>query len=241
MTAIDRTGVVTDDNLRVITAPQSDLPHSAWEFDRVPFGSDDIVAEGADLDPATLVNAYSHGLFPMPVGRKRLGWFSPRERGIFPLDGFHVSRSLEKSCRRFRVTLDHDFVGVMRGCGDPRRDHGWINDEFIDAYSRLHQLGYAHSVEVWSDDELVGGVYGVRIRRFFAGESMFHRATDASKVALVALIDLLRAGGFSLFDVQWSTPHLASLGAISVPRSRYLEMLSEAVNAANGRQTETHG
>jgi len=139
------------------------------------------------------------------------------------------------------VTLDHDFVGVMRGCGDPRRDHGWINDEFIDAYSRLHQLGYAHSVEVWRDDELVGGVYGVRIRRFFAGESMFHRATDASKVALVALIDLLRAGGFSLFDVQWSTPHLASLGAISVPRSRYLEMLSEAVNAANGRQTETHG
>jgi leucyl/phenylalanyl-tRNA--protein transferase len=177
----------------------------------------------------------------MPVGRKRLGWFSPQERGIFPLDRFHVSRSLEKSCRRFRVTLDHDFVGVMRGCGDPRRDHGWINDEFVMAYSRLNQLGFAHSIEVWRDDELVGGVYGVRIRRFFAGESMFHRATDASKVALVALVDLLRAGGFALFDVQWSTPHLASLGAVSVPRPRYLEMLSEAVNDTNGRQTEHHG
>jgi len=241
VTAIDHTGIVTDDNLSIIAAPQSALPESAWQFERVPFGPDDIVAEGADLEPATLVNAYSHGLFPMPIGRKRLGWFSPQERGIFPLDDFHVSRSLEKSCRRFRVSLDHDFVGVMHGCGDPRRDHGWINDEFVDAYSRLHQLGYAHSVEVWRDDELVGGVYGVRIRRLFAGESMFHRATDASKVALVGLVDLLRAAGFSLFDVQWSTPHLASLGAISLPRPRYLEMLSEAVNDPNGRQTEHHG
>ena len=241
MSATDRTGIVTDETLRIISAPQPVLPDSEWQFDRVPLGPDDIVAEGADLEPSTLVNAYSHGLFPMPVGRKRLGWFSPQERGIFPLDRFHVSRSLEKSCRRFRVTLDHDFVGVMRGCGDPRRDHGWINDEFVMAYSRLNQLGFAHSIEVWRDDELVGGVYGVRIRRFFAGESMFHRATDASKVALVALVDLLRAGGFLLFDVQWSTPHLASLWAVSVPRPRYLEMLSEAVNDTNGRQTEHHG
>ena len=241
MSATDRTGIVTDETLRIISAPQPVLPDSEWQFDRVPFGPDDIVAEGADLEPSTLVNAYSHGLFPMPVGRKRLGWFSPQERGIFPLDRFHVSRSLEKSCRRFRVTLDHDFVGVMRGCGDPRRDHGWIDDEFVMAYSRLNQLGFAHSIEVWRDDELMGGVYGVRIRRFFAGESMFHRATDASKVALVALVDLLRAGGFALFDVQWSTPHLASLGAVSVPRPLYLEMLSEAVNDTNGRQTEHHG
>jgi leucyl/phenylalanyl-tRNA--protein transferase len=241
VSATDRTGIVTDETLRIISAPQPVLPDSEWQFDRVPLGPDDIVAEGADLEPSTLVNAYSHGLFPMPVGRKRLGWFSPQERGIFPLDRFHVSRSLEKSCRRFRVTLDHDFVGVMRGCGDPRRDHGWINDEFVMAYSRLNQLGFAHSIEVWREDELVGGVYGVRIRRFFAGESMFHRATDASKVALVALVDLLRAGGFALFDVQWSTPHLASLGAVSVPRPRYLEMLSEAVNDTNGRQTEHHG
>ncbi|MEY4225215.1 MAG: hypothetical protein RIS33_2149 [Actinomycetota bacterium] len=241
MSATDRTGIVTDETLRIISAPQPVLPDSEWQFDRVPLGPDDIVAEGADLEPSTLVNAYSHGLFPMPVGRKRLGWFSPQERGIFPLDRFHVSRSLEKSCRRFRVTLDHDFSGVMRGCGDPRRDHGWINNEFVTAYSRLNQLGFAHSIEVWRDDELVGGVYGVRIRRFFAGESMFHRATDASKVALVALVDLLRAGGFALFDVQWSTPHLASLGAVSVPRPRYLEMLSEAVNDTNGRQTEHHG
>jgi leucyl/phenylalanyl-tRNA--protein transferase len=241
VSATYRTGIVTDETLRIISAPQPVLPDSEWQFDRVPLGPDDIVAEGADLEPSTLVNAYSHGLFPMPVGRKRLGWFSPQERGIFPLDRFHVSRSLEKSCRRFRVTLDHDFVGVMRGCGDPRRDHGWIDDEFVMAYSRLNQLGFAHSIEVWRDDELVGGVYGVRIRRFFAGESMFHRATDASKVALVALVDLLRAGGFALFDVQWSTPHLASLGAVSVPRPRYLEMLSEAVNDTNGRQTEHHG
>lgn len=241
MSPSDRTGLVSVETLSRITSEQGALPESPWQFDRAPLGDDDIVAEGADLEPATLVQAYAHGLFPMPIGRRRLGWFSPQQRGIIPLDGLVVSRSLAKSCRRFDVTLDRDFVGVMRGCGDPRRDHGWINDDFVEAYSRLHRLGYAHSVEVWRDDELVGGVYGVRVRRFFAGESMFHRATDASKVALVGLVDLLRAGGFALFDVQWSTPHLESLGAVSIPRAHYLEILSEAVNLPGGRQTENHG
>ena len=129
----------------------------------------------------------------------------------------------------------------MEACGDPRRDHGWINREFVEAYSRLHELGWAHSVEVWRGDDLVGGVYGVRVERFFAGESMFHTATDASKVALVGLVSLLRATGVRLFDVQWTTPHLESLGAVDIPRPRYLQLLSEAQNRRAPRQTEHHG
>jgi leucyl/phenylalanyl-tRNA--protein transferase len=214
---------------------------SPWNLVDAPLGEGDLVAEGADLSPSTLIDAYSLGLFPMPIGRRALGWFCPESRGVIPLDSFHVSRSLRKSCRRYRVSLDTCFTRVMEACGDPRRDHGWINREFIEAYSRLHQLGWAHSVEVWRGDELVGGVYGLRIDRFFAGESMFHTATDASKVALVGLVSLLRATGVRLFDVQWTTPHLESLGAVEVPRQRYLQLLSEAQNRRGPRQTEKHG
>lgn len=214
---------------------------SPWQLAVARDRQGDLVAEGADLTPSTLIDAYSLGLFPMPIGRRKLGWFCPEVRGIIPVDSFHVSQSLRKSCRKFRVTLDSCFTQVMEACGDPRREHGWINREFVDAYSRLHELGWAHSVEVWRGEDLVGGVYGVRIGGFFAGESMFHTATDASKVALVGLVSLLRATGVELFDVQWSTPHLESLGAVEVPRGTYLALLSEAQNRRVRRQTEDHG
>jgi leucyl/phenylalanyl-tRNA--protein transferase len=189
------------------------------------FGPDDLVCVGGDLTPGTLLAAYRTGLFPMPAGRKRLGWWSPDPRGILPLDAMHVSRSLRKSCRKFEIRCNTDFRTVMSRCGDPRRPHGWINDEFIDAYDRLHRLGWVHTVETWRDGRLVGGLYGVAIGGLFAGESMFHEDTDASKVALVALVDRLNEGGFSLLDVQWKTDHLASLGVVNEPRFSYLKKL----------------
>jgi leucyl/phenylalanyl-tRNA--protein transferase len=155
---------------------------------------------------------------------------------VIPLDGMHVSRSLRRSARRFTVSVDRAFRDVMVACAAPERPGGWIDDSFIEAYTRLHALGYAHSVEVWStpsghldDGELAGGCYGVAIGGLFAGESMFHRATDASKVALVELVSRLAGGGAALLDVQWCTPHLASLGAIEVPRREYLALLAAAV------------
>jgi leucyl/phenylalanyl-tRNA---protein transferase len=214
--------------------PPVDPPPTPWRFPD-PRGRDehDIVCVGADLEPGTLLAAYRAGLFPMPIGRRRrqvvIGWFSPGERGVIPLDGLRVSRSLRQSCRRFEIRVDTCFGEVMRACADPRRPHGWIDDGIIAAYTRLHELGWAHSVEVWGDGELQGGVYGVAIGGLFAGESMFHRATDASKVALVALVDRLRAGGYGLLDVQWLTPHLATLGAIAVPQDEYLARLAAAL------------
>lgn len=167
----------------------------------------------------------------MPVEDETIGWFSPDPRGIVPLDGLRVSRSLRRSTRRYSVTIDTDFEAVMRGCGDPARPHGWINEEFVEAYCRLHALGHAHSVEARSIESgaLVGGLYGVAIGGFFAGESMFSLERDASKVALVALVDALRTWGGKLLDVQWLTPHLATLGAVEVPRTLYLELLAAAV------------
>ena len=191
-----------------------------------------LVAVGADLEPGTLLAAYRTGLFPMPLGRRKIGWWSPDPRGVIPLDGLRVSRSLRKSCTRFEIRTDTAFETVMRRCGDPRRPHGWINDDFVRAYTRLHRMGWAHSVEAWLDDELVGGLYGVRVERFFAGESMFHTATDASKVALVALAEWLRDTDAELLDVQWCTEHLASLGAVEVDRAQYLVRLAQAVQPA---------
>lgn len=188
-----------------------------------------LVAVGADLEPGTLLAAYRSGLFPMPFSRRRVGWWSPDPRGILPLDGLKVSRSLRRSCARFEVRFDTSFETVMRRCGDPKRPHGWINDEFVRAYTRLHELGWAHSVETWLDGQLVGGLYGVRIHGFFAGESMFHTETDASKVALVALVEWLRTTGGRLLDVQWRTEHLASLGVVELPRDEYLRHLNEAI------------
>jgi leucyl/phenylalanyl-tRNA--protein transferase len=198
-------------------------PHSAPE-------DDDVVAVGADLEIHTLIQAYSMGIFPMHLATGELAWWSPNPRGILPLDALKVSQSLRKSMRSFRVTFNQDFLGVITGCADPTRDSGWITPEIISAYSKLHRGGVAHSVEVWKGKALVGGLYGVEIGGLFAGESMFHRERDASKVALVALVQRLRAcGGNRLIDVQWRTEHLGSLGVVEVPRISYLQMLSEVL------------
>jgi leucyl/phenylalanyl-tRNA---protein transferase len=193
------------------------------------------VAGGADLEPSTLIDGYQRGLFPMIVSGLEdvLGWWSPDPRGIVPLDGLRVTNSLRQSIRRFEVRVDTAFARVVAGCADPARADGWITDEFIAAYVRLHEMGWAHSVEVFDrGGELAGGLYGVRINGFFAGESMFHRQRDASKVALAGLVDIMRQSGMALLDTQWCTPHLATLGAIEMSRTDYLARLSEAVGAA---------
>ena len=196
----------------------------------------ELLAVGADLAPGTLLAAYRGGLFPMPLEADGpMGWWSPDPRGVLPLDGLRVTRSLRASCRRFMTTVDTAFVEVMESCGDPRRPHGWITPEIVEAYTELHRLGWAHSVETrTSEGDLVGGLYGVEIGGLFAGESMFSRTRDASKVALVALVALLAADSQSLpgprlLDVQWRTDHLATLGVVDVPRPGYLRMLSEAL------------
>jgi leucyl/phenylalanyl-tRNA--protein transferase len=167
----------------------------------------------------------------MPV-EDGIGWFSPDPRGVLPLGGLRVSRSLRRSLRRYTVTFNRDFEAVMRACGDPARPDGWINEQFIEAYCCLRSLGNAHSVEAWSatTGALAGGLYGVAIGGFFAGESMFSVERDASKVALVGLVDALVEGGGVLLDVQWVTPHLATLGAVEIPRARYLGLLADAVS-----------
>lgn len=194
---------------------------------------EDLVAVGADLGPGTLLAAYRTGLFPMPVDpnrrRTRTAWYSPDPRGIIPLDGLRVSRSLRRSLRRYEIRTDTDFRRVMEACAAPDRSGRWITAPFVDAYEELFTLGWAHTVETYLDGELVGGLYGVRIGGLFAGESMFHRATDASKVALVWLVDRLRESGATLLDVQWTTDHLVSLGAVEVPRPTYLELLASAL------------
>ena len=208
-------------------------PPTPWELPEPTEDDDDLVALGADLAPGTLLAAYRHGLFPMRVQRNGpLGWWSPDPRAIIPLDGLRVSRSLRKSCRRYDIRVDTALHEVIEGCADPARPSGWIDDEFMEAYEHLHDLGWVHSVEVWTRDappRLVGGVYGVAIGGLFAGESMFHRVRDASKVALVALVDRLKAGGGTLFDVQWLTPHLESLGAVELPREEYLDLVRQAI------------
>jgi leucyl/phenylalanyl-tRNA--protein transferase len=197
----------------------------------------EIVGVGADLEPGTLLAAYRGGLFPMRVGRGGpVAWWSPDPRGILPLDAFHESRSLRRSRRRFVITVDTAFEEVMRACAEPGRPHGWIDDDFVDAYTALHGLSWAHSVEAWTPEgALAGGVYGVAIGDLFAAESMFHRVTDAGKSALAALVELLRDADATLLDVQWTTPHLSSLGAVDVPRAKYLELLADAVTRRGPR------
>lgn len=190
----------------------------------------DVVAVGGDLEPGTLLQAYRKGMFPMNLPDGDLAWWSPVERAIIPLDGLRVTRSLRQSTRRYMVSVDEDFESVVEGCAYADRPNGWITDEFIDAYTELHRLGWAHSVEVWdSEGSLVGGLYGVSIGGLFAGESMFHVTRDASKVALVHLVVVMNQGG-ALLDVQWQTPHLASLGAIVIGRDEYLRRLPEALS-----------
>jgi len=212
---------------------------SAWAFPPVGLADESgVVAVGGDLEPGTILAAYRRGLFPMPLGRRgELGWWSPDPRGIIPLQGLQISRSLRQSCRRYEVRVDTAFEAVIEACADPTRPDGWITPEMQAGYVRLHELGWAHSVETWDPrrDELVGGLYGVTIGGLFAGESMFHRRSDASKVALVALVRMMSEDELPavtrgrLLDVQWLTPHLARLGAIEIPRSAYVERVRRAI------------
>ena len=199
---------------------------------------------GGDLESATLIDAYRRGLYPMEVAALPgvLGWWSPDPRGVLPLDGLRVTRSMRQSAKRFEVRVDTCFTHVMRGCADPSRDNSWITDEFIEGYTRLHELGWAHSVEVFDrNDQLAGGLYGVRIEGLFSGESMFHVQRDASKVAVMALVDLMRTSGMTLLDVQWWTEHLGSLGAIAIPRTEYLSRLASAVTTPAQRRRRAAG
>jgi leucyl/phenylalanyl-tRNA--protein transferase len=181
--------------------------------------------------PTGIEFAYRRGIFPMQDSRTgELHWFQPDPRTILPLDGFHISRSLARTIRqgRFEVSFDRDFEGVMRACAD-REEGTWISEEFIAVYGALHRVGKTHSVEVWRNGRLVGGTYGVALGGAFMGESMFHRETDASKVALAALVERLNARGYALLDVQYLTPHLQSLGAVEIPHRVYYDRLRRAL------------
>ncbi len=207
-------------------------PESQWVLPD-PAAADpgqEILGVGADLEPGTLLAAYRSGVFPMPVEPGGpIGWWSPDPRGVLPLDRLRVTSSLRKSMRKFVTTVDTDFRAVVESCADPDRPHGWIDGAVIDAYEELHRIGFAHSVETrTADGDLVGGLYGVEIDGLFAGESMFSIQRDASKAALVHLVDVLKSGpqvDHRLLDVQWRTDHLASLGVIEIARPRYLTML----------------
>jgi leucyl/phenylalanyl-tRNA--protein transferase len=212
-------------------------PPSRWRLPP-PEAADEhgVVGVGADLEPGTLLDAYRNGLFPMGLGgggRDPMGWWSPDPRGIVPLDGLRVTRSLRRARRRFDVRVDSAFADVVAACADPGREGAWISPPIAAAYQQLHELGWAHSVEAWDDEGLAGGLYGVAVDGLFAGESMFHVRTDASKVALVGLVEMLREDGDDrrLLDVQWPTDHLATLGAVAIPRVEYLARLARARQA----------
>ena len=212
------------------------LDASVWDFptpEQMP--KDDLVTLGADLKPETLIDSYKHGIFPMHLqieNKREIGWWSPQQRGILPLDKINISSSLKKSMKKYFVTFDQDFDAVIEGCGDDKRPKGWIDKDIKIAYKKLFDLGYVHSVEVWNKkDELVGGLYGVEVNGLFAGESMFHKETDASKTAMVYLVNQLKeAGGERIFDVQWQTPHLKSMGVIKISRAKYISLLPEVMN-----------
>lgn len=197
----------------------------------------DLIAVGADLEPGTLLAAYRSGMFPMGIGadgRPPLGWWSPVRRGVLLPGEFHVSRSLRRSRHRFRVTHDVAFAAVVEACADPARSGRWITRDVQAAYQRLHELGWAHSVEAWDDrDRLAGGLYGVCTGGLFAAESMFHHATDAGKIAVWALTELVFGDGEGrrLIDVQWQTDHLRTLGVREISRRDYLLRLAQAEKA----------
>jgi len=201
-----------------------------WQLPVPSPDAGDLVGFGADLEPATVIGAYRAGLFPMPVDDE-LGWWSPVRRGVLPLDGLKVSRSLRRSVRRYEVTVNTAFAEVITACADPRRNGVWIDDSIAAAYQRLHEMGWAHSVETWADGQLVGGLYGLAINGLFAGESMFSHAPDASKVALVHLVGLLNDehAATRVLDTQWQTDHLATLGVIEIPREEYYARLRQAL------------
>lgn len=181
------------------------------------------------IEPELLLQGYQLGVFPMAMEDDSIAWFSPDPRAIMPLDRFHVPHGLKRAQRKaaFEIKIDNRFGEVIRACA--RREDTWINREIIESYEELHELGHAHSVEAWREGKLAGGLYGVAIGGAFFGESMFHRVRDASKIALLALVEHLRAKKFILLDTQWLTPHLAQFGAVQVPREEYLHLLSRAV------------
>lgn len=210
-------------------------PPTPWHLtavDTTP--GEDLVGIGADLEPGTVLEAYRNGIFPMGLGvggGPPLGWWSPDPRGVLLPGQLHISRSLRRSVRQFVITYDQAFEDVVAGCADPRRAGSWITPAIAAAYLRLHELGWAHSVEVWREGLLVGGLYGLAIGRLFAAESKFHRVTDASKAAVVGLVAALDEDRTPwLVDVQWRTDHLATLGVREVPRSTYLTMVRAAVS-----------
>jgi leucyl/phenylalanyl-tRNA--protein transferase len=188
----------------------------------------DLISLGADLEPGTLLAAYSRGLFPMPWKEDAIGWWSPDPRGVILGELWAPNRSLRRARRKFRITVNESFEEVVAGCGDPARPHGWITLEIRAAYVKLHELGWAHSVEARTESgALAGGLYGVAIGGFFAAESKFHRLTDASKAALAGLFEI--CGPRALIDVQWATSHLARMGVLEIGRAEYLERLAEAI------------
>lgn len=220
----------------MLNAWPAEPPATTFTFPSVD-GADEHgrVVVGGDLLPGTLLAAYRRGLFPMRLATGELAWWSPDPRGVLLPDALRVSRSLRRSIRRFDITIDTAFGDVVAACAArPEGEYEWITPEVRDAYIELHRLGWAHSVEAWENGQLVGGLYGVALGGLFCGESMFHRERDASKAALVALVDLLAARpGLAdrMIDVQWLTPHLASLGAVSISRGEFLRRLDVALSA----------
>ena len=182
------------------------------------------------IDPDLLLQGYRLGVFPMAMGNNSIEWFSPDPRAILPLENFHVPHALRRLVRRkpFEITIDKGFSEVIKACAE--RKDTWISREIIESYTRLHEIGHAHSVEVWKENTLAGGLYGVAVGGAFFGESMFHRVTDASKIALVALVEHLRRRKFVLLDTQWLTPHLQQFGGIQISRNHYLRLLRRAVD-----------
>ncbi len=204
----------------------------SWQFPPVSTADDNgLLAIGADLEPQTLLAAYSQGIFPMPVSDDYIGWWSPNPRGVLELDHLIVHRSLRRAMRRFDVSVNTAFAQVVDGCADPKRPQGWIDDRMSAAYVRLHEIGHAHSVEVWHQGELVGGLYGIAIGGLFAAESKFHKMSDASKVALVALVEGLRDGYDRLIDAQFPTTHLGTLGITAISGEAYLKRIAEVMNS----------
>ncbi|WP_411276892.1 leucyl/phenylalanyl-tRNA--protein transferase [Gaiella sp.] len=199
-----------------LTRPPDDHPHDAW-------------AHGADLEPGTILSAYRAGIFPMRVDDE-LVWWSPPRRAVIHVEGFRPTRSLRRAARPYEIRVDAAFAEVLEGCADPARPHGWIDRSFKEAYTELHQLGWVHSIEAWDDEGLAGGLYGIGSGGLFAAESKFHHRSGASKAAVLALVlHLAACGGPRILDVQWSTPHLRSLGAVEVARAEYHRLLDGAL------------
>ena len=205
---------------------------SVWEFPPVGVaGASDVVAGGADLAPGTVLAAYRQGLFPMPDHRGSVLWWSPVDRGVIEIAGYRPSRSVRRARSKFEIRVNTAFDQVIRACADPRRPGSWIDADIIASYTELHRLGWVHSVEAWDGNELAGGLYGVAIGGLFAGESMFHHKTDGSKAAVAGLIELLddEYADSRVLDIQWVTDHLATLGAVAIPRETYVRRITKAV------------